>query len=230
MFFRHSSNRVAARYLRSKFFCFGRVQPMYTDEAMRILGIPATATLDEAKKAYRTMMMQHHPDRGGTHEKAVEIGEAWEQLKNGLTIPRKPPRQSPPFWPYSPPNSPYQPYAPPPPPPPDPVRNPYVQVTWQLAERLTGVRSVPERKDRERIANMVVRCKGDGKRLMVLANQMANSIDLSEKALRRGRSAEEFNDISLAHGDAKWVATIVNPQVSRIFYNRAFVLLGLRPL
>lgn len=56
-----------------------------------VLGIPrptapgplSTAQLDEAKKAFRKLSMQHHPDRGGDEEKFKEIKLAWEQIESG---------------------------------------------------------------------------------------------------------------------------------------------------
>lgn len=49
-----------------------------------ILGIPRTSSNEEAKKAYRKMAMEHHPDRGGNEEKFKRIKGAWEMIDNGL--------------------------------------------------------------------------------------------------------------------------------------------------
>lgn len=55
-----------------------------------ILGIPTPppgkipqSTIDLAKKAYRKLSMEHHPDRGGNEEKFKEIKQAWEQIESG---------------------------------------------------------------------------------------------------------------------------------------------------
>lgn len=48
----------------------------------KILKIPPNASIDVIKKAYRTMAMKCHPDRGGNHKDMVLINEAWEVLSN----------------------------------------------------------------------------------------------------------------------------------------------------
>ena len=45
-----------------------------------ILGVAATASDDEVKKAYRSLAMKHHPDRGGDQAKFQEIQEAYAVL------------------------------------------------------------------------------------------------------------------------------------------------------
>lgn len=48
-----------------------------------ILGINKTASQDEIKKAYRTLAMQHHPDRnGGNDSMFKKINEAYDTLKD----------------------------------------------------------------------------------------------------------------------------------------------------
>ena len=46
------------------------------------LGIPKTATETDIKKAYRTLSLKHHPDRGGDSEKFKELSEAYETLSD----------------------------------------------------------------------------------------------------------------------------------------------------
>jgi curved DNA-binding protein len=46
------------------------------------LGLQRGATDDEIKKAYRSMAMKHHPDRGGDEKKFKEISGAYEALTN----------------------------------------------------------------------------------------------------------------------------------------------------
>lgn len=45
-----------------------------------ILGVPPDATDDDIKKAYRSLAMKHHPDRGGDQAKFQEIQEAYSVL------------------------------------------------------------------------------------------------------------------------------------------------------
>lgn len=47
-----------------------------------ILGIQPSADPDTIRRAYRHQATRHHPDRGGSHERMVEINEAWHVLSN----------------------------------------------------------------------------------------------------------------------------------------------------
>lgn len=48
---------------------------------LSILGLSSLPdTLQEAKTTYRRLMMEHHPDRGGSVEKAAEINSAYERV------------------------------------------------------------------------------------------------------------------------------------------------------
>lgn len=47
-----------------------------------LLGVKRTATQDEIKKAYRSLAMKHHPDRGGDEKKFKEITQAYEVLSD----------------------------------------------------------------------------------------------------------------------------------------------------
>lgn len=46
------------------------------------LGLQRGATDDEIKKAYRSLAMKHHPDRGGDEAKFKEISTAYDTLSN----------------------------------------------------------------------------------------------------------------------------------------------------
>ena len=46
------------------------------------LGVQPTATADEIKKAYRSLAMKHHPDRGGDQAKFKDISVAYETLSD----------------------------------------------------------------------------------------------------------------------------------------------------
>lgn len=52
------------------------------------LGIAYNSTLDEVKSAYKSLAMQHHPDRGGSATKFQEITQAYELIKSGVHIPK----------------------------------------------------------------------------------------------------------------------------------------------
>ena len=51
--------------------------------AYAVLGISTTASIGEAKAAYRKLAQQHHPDKGGSEAKFKEIKAAWEAIESG---------------------------------------------------------------------------------------------------------------------------------------------------
>lgn len=51
-------------------------------EARKILGLNASFTADDVKRAYALKSREHHPDKGGDVEKMKEINNAYKVLKN----------------------------------------------------------------------------------------------------------------------------------------------------
>lgn len=57
----------------------------------QILGLSNSASLQEAKVAYRRLAMAHHPDRGGVEAEFKKIQAAWEAIAKGWTAPPEQP-------------------------------------------------------------------------------------------------------------------------------------------
>jgi DnaJ family protein C protein 19 len=64
----------------SKYLRGGFEQQMSTREAFQILGLKESSTTKDIKKAHRTLMLQNHPDRGGSPFLASKVNEAKELL------------------------------------------------------------------------------------------------------------------------------------------------------
>lgn len=50
----------------------------------KILGLPVNSTKEEAKKAYKKLVLLHHPDKGGNPKKFKEIKDAWDYIDESL--------------------------------------------------------------------------------------------------------------------------------------------------
>ena len=50
-------------------------------EARNVLGVSPSAGPEAIEAAYRRLVMEHHPDRGGTAEQFRRVQEAYERLK-----------------------------------------------------------------------------------------------------------------------------------------------------
>lgn len=60
----------------------GQTKPV---ESFQTLGLPTEATEDDVKKAYRSLSLKHHPDKGGNEAKFIEITEAKNRCISYLT-------------------------------------------------------------------------------------------------------------------------------------------------
>ena len=60
----------------------------HSDNHYEVLGVSPTSTPDEIKRAYRTLMIQYHPDKHDSNPKyhaiSVKINAAYEFLKNNV--------------------------------------------------------------------------------------------------------------------------------------------------
>lgn len=55
--------------------------PGATREWWEVLGVARTASVDEARAAYRRAASEAHPDRGGTDARMAEVNRAWQQAQ-----------------------------------------------------------------------------------------------------------------------------------------------------
>lgn len=53
-------------------------------EALEVLGLEPPVTLEEAREAYRRRALEHHPDRGGSHDDMLAVNEAWEAVRRAF--------------------------------------------------------------------------------------------------------------------------------------------------
>lgn len=58
-------------------------------EEYSILGVAPDASIDVIKSAYRKLVKEHHPDKGGDAKKFEQIQQAYNRLKNGEVLATK---------------------------------------------------------------------------------------------------------------------------------------------
>lgn len=52
-----------------------------------VLGVPRGASMGDVTVAYRRLVMQHHPDRGGDAATFIEVQQAYETIIDGRAPP-----------------------------------------------------------------------------------------------------------------------------------------------
>lgn len=72
-----AARRVAGRYYQKLADYIG---DMSRDLALKILGLTGHPSTDEIEKAHKVKALENHPDRGGSHEKMVEVNVAKDYL------------------------------------------------------------------------------------------------------------------------------------------------------
>ena len=64
-----------------------RILTAFDRNPFHVLGISEDSSLEEAKKAWRSLALKFHPDRNpdpDSEEKMKEINDAWEKLKENM--------------------------------------------------------------------------------------------------------------------------------------------------
>ncbi|CAF3626439.1 unnamed protein product [Rotaria socialis] len=74
---------VLAEGLSSKYYKGGFDPKMNRREAALILGISPTASKARIREAYKRLIIQNHPDRGGSPYVAAKINEAKDFFESG---------------------------------------------------------------------------------------------------------------------------------------------------
>jgi hypothetical protein len=91
-----ASNRIANRYFEDRYARL--LVAMSPQEAKQVLGFPPgyNPTSEEINKAFKKKVVENHPDRGGSHEKMVEVNVAKDILDGkGRWTPDTSPRTRP---------------------------------------------------------------------------------------------------------------------------------------
>lgn len=96
------ASRVASRYFDERYARL--LWAMSMGEAMAVLGFPpgSSPSPEEIAKAYKRKAIENHPDRGGSHEKMVEVNVAKDVLDKKTPAGRAPEKdysyKKPPRW------------------------------------------------------------------------------------------------------------------------------------
>lgn len=73
-----------ARLQREKEYIRDKAQKASADQsklnAIKLMGLSDSPTIEEAKRAYRRLSKIHHPDAGGTQENFIRLTKAYEYL------------------------------------------------------------------------------------------------------------------------------------------------------
>ena len=67
--------------VRATFAGFKALPAPAASDWWTVLGVEQTASLEEARAAYRRAASAAHPDRGGTDARMAEVNRAWEQAQ-----------------------------------------------------------------------------------------------------------------------------------------------------
>ena len=59
-----------------------RAMPSWLRESFDVLGLPARATLADARRQYRELAKRHHPDKSGSTELMARVNAAWAQVES----------------------------------------------------------------------------------------------------------------------------------------------------
>lgn len=60
--------------------------PPPTSDWYRILGVTEDADFEDVRTAYRKAIAMNHPDRQGSHERAIELNGAWEAAQRHFGV------------------------------------------------------------------------------------------------------------------------------------------------
>jgi len=52
----------------------------------KVLGVPANASVAQAKEAYRRLVKRYHPDKGGNAVKFLAVNRAWQEFQKTTKI------------------------------------------------------------------------------------------------------------------------------------------------
>jgi DnaJ family protein C protein 19 len=78
------TSRITGKSLFHYFYPGGFLPKMTKKEALLILDVRESASKEEVKQAFKKMMIQNHPDRGGSPYIAAKVTEAKEFIDNHL--------------------------------------------------------------------------------------------------------------------------------------------------